>query len=1034
MYWVNVFDGRWPQLDVINTLRKRSILMAQPQDQWKYEKYEYTGVNQYRKQSEGTICFHEMWDTEGTYFFTKEVAIPKTEELRDWYLVFAIGGECEVYIDEVPAGSLDTEHQEVLAAGQTKGGYIVSVKIQATRHAHDYVRSERGFGRKYGHHIFEDVQLLTREESLVEFADLITVLLQFMDADTLDAETKDKLHEIIKEVLYEIDLYANEEELIMQVAQAKEYLLEKIRNLQLQQPFGEVLFMGHSHLDLVFKWTYKETYRKVERTLSNTVRLMERHPETTYTQSQMQIIETLAQGYPELFSQVKDLVKQGRIEIVGDTYAEFDTNLPSGESLIRQFLYGKQIANKLTETDSKVCFLPDTFGYTGILPQILKQAGFQYFVTAKLSWNDTNQPEDLSFLWRGIDGSEIRTHLLDQYGGNPDPARLDVLRKDTRRKRMPHGEKMLCQYGAGDGGGGISEEMIHTIDCLKKIGELAEVKQTSLEQACDEIFADVNPKELPVREGELYFEKHRGVYTSQEKIKGGNRKLELALQSTEGLWTLYELQSGNRHDRRKADRLWKTLLFHQFHDIISGTCIHDAVEEAAAALEAGIAECEDIRKEIYKKITVGRTENTEETGKKSDVASAITLWNPTGVTGNTVTQIELPYPVRTLGGHPVQMVTETPCVGLVKVENIPAFGFVTLRTGEKMECVVPCREHFSDTLENSRYRILFDSQGEIISLYDKVQQREILRGKGNMLRAHVDRGGYFEAWDITEDIERKVYPVNQVEEMVLTEDGPVRKTLKITKQFRSSRITQWIHIYEDCPRIDFDTKADFQEKQMLLKAGFDVDVDAALATYDISMGNIQRETTRNDSFEKAKFEVLTHKYMDLSEDDHGIAILNDGKYGCDIKGNRMRITLIKTAGFPDESQDLGLHEFCYSLYPHKGNEKEAHVREEAYLLNQPLETIQGETTMISQPVICQEDGVMLETLKMAEDGTGVILRFYEHHGMNHEMNVQWKLPVKKAYRCDILERPTGEKLPMVGEGFLLTVKPYEIVTVKLTVE
>lgn len=260
---------------------------------------------------------------------------------------------------------------------------------------------------------------------------------------------------------------------------------------------------------------------------------------------------------------------------------------------------------------------------------------------------------------------------------------------------------------------GSQEEMIHTIDCLKKIGELAEVKQTSLEQACDEIFADVNPKELPVREGELYFEKHRGVYTSQEKIKGGNRKLELALQSTEGLWTLYELQSGKRHDRRQSDRIWKTLLFHQFHDIISGTCIHDAVVEAAAALEAEIAECEDIRKEIYKKITVDRTEHTEETGKKSDVASAITLWNPTGVTGNIVTQIELPYPVRTLGGHPVQMVTETPCVGLVKVENVPAFGLVTLRTGEKMECVVPCREHFSDTLENSRYRILFDSQGEI---------------------------------------------------------------------------------------------------------------------------------------------------------------------------------------------------------------------------------------------------------------------------------------------------------------------------------
>lgn len=1028
MYWVNVFDRRWPQLDVVNTLRKRSIRMAQPLDQWKYEKYEYTGVNQYKKEAEGTIHFHEMWDTDGTYFFTKEVTIPVTETPKDWYLAFSIGGECEVYIDGVPMGSLDTEHQEVLAARQTKGGYTIAVKIQATRHAHDYVRSERGFGRKYGYHIFENAELLTREESLVEFADLITVLLQFLDTETLDTETKDRLHEIIKEVLYEIDIYANEEELIIQVAREKEELLKKIRELQQAQPFGEVLFMGHSHLDLVFKWTYKETYRKVERTLSNTVRLMERYPKVTYTQSQMQIIETLAQGYPELFSQVKDLVKQGRIEIVGDTYVEFDTNLPSGESLIRQFLYGKQIAHQLTETDSKVCFLPDTFGYTGILPQILKQAGFQYFVTAKLSWNDTNQPKDLSFLWRGIDGSEIRTHLLDQYGGNPDPARLDALRRDPRRTQMPHGEKMLCQYGAGDGGGGISEEMIRTIHSLETLDGLVTVKQTSLEQACEEIFADEKAEELPVREGELYFEKHRGVYTSQERIKRGNRKLELALQSTEGLWTLYELQNGRKHDRQQADRLWKTLLFHQFHDIISGTCIHDAVEEAAAALEAGIAECKDIRKDIYRKIL---TDEVEE--NRSGHTLSITLWNPVGVTADTVAKVTLPYPVKTLGGYPVQMIAEEPCIGLVRAKNVPAFGFATLQAGEKT-VYAAYREQVSDTLENSRYRMVFDSQGEITSLYDKRQKREVLRGKGNMLRAHVDRGGYFEAWDITEDIERKVYPVDQVKEMVLTEDGPVRKILKITKTFRNSRITQWIHIYEESPRIDFDTKADFQEKQMLLKAGFDVDVDAPVATYDISMGSMQRETTRNNSYEKAKFEVLTHKYMDLSEKDHGVAILNDGKYGCDSKGNRMRITLIKTAGFPDESQDLGMHEFCYSLYPHQGDEKEAHVREEAYLLNQPLETVPGEISLLSQPVICQEDGVMLETLKVAEDGDGVILRFYEHHGENHEMKVQWNLPMGEVYRCDVLERPVSGNIPVNGSEFVVTVKPYEIVTMKLTAD
>lgn len=1027
MYWVNVFDSRWPQLDVIKTIRRRSIRMEGFVDHWKYEKYDYTGIHQYQLQSEGEISFDQMWDTEGTYFFTREITVPTTESPVDWYLAFSIGGECEVYINGIPAGSLDTEHQEVLAARQTTGGETLSVKVQATRHAHDYVRCERGFGREYGYHIFKKVQLLTRDEQLVGFADLVTALLQFLDTDTLHTETKAKIHEILKEVLYEIDCNAPDEELKVQIIQGREFLLQKIQDLQLDRPFGEVFFMGHSHLDLAFKWTYKETYRKIERTLSNTVRLMERYPEVTYTQSQMQIVETLADGYPDLFREVQGLIREGRIEIVGDTYVEFDTNLPSGESLIRQFLYGKKLAHLLTQTDSKVCFLPDTFGYSGILPQILRQAGFTYFVTAKLGWNDTNQPEHLSFVWRGIDGSEIRTHLLDQYGGNPDPARLDVLRKDVRRQYMPNGEKQICQYGAGDGGGGISEDMVRMIQSLKTLDGLVKVSQTSLENACQEVFAGVSTKELPVREGELYFEKHRGVYTSQEKIKKGNRTLELALQNTESLWTLCELQTGELHDRARADRLWKTLLFHQFHDIISGTCIHEAVEEATASLEQGIEECSKIREAIWKRITTK--------------VPAVTLWNPTGVELGTVVKVALPYPVKTLGAYLVQMLvneradvneekTDSVYEGLIRVEKLPAFGLSALPLGEKT-ATESFRSYPTAILENSRYRLRFDQQGEITELYDKCQKREVLRGKGNMLRAHVDRGGYFEAWDITEDIERKVYPVDQVEEMLLTEDGPIRKTMKITKTFRDSQIIQWISIYEGCPRIDFFTEADFQEKQMLLKAGFDVDVDAPFATYDISMGSIQRETTRNTSYEKAKFEVLTHKYMDLSQEDHGVAILNNGKYGCDIKGNRMRITLIKTAGFPDPTQDLGAHAFCYSLYPHQGDEKKAQVREEAYLLNQPAETVMGVVSLTHQPVICKEKGVMLETIKMAEDGEGVILRFYEHHGENHMMCLEWNLPFREVCRCDVLERITSDKVEVKGSEISFDVKPFEIVTLRL---
>lgn len=1049
MYWVNVFDERWSEVDAANKIMERSARYIKPLDGWKYEKYEYTGIDQYRKLSEGEIHFHEMWDTEGTYFFTRNVEIPMSAEARDWYIEFDIDGESEVYVNDVPVGSLDTEHHDALIAQDTKGGYLVRVKIQATRHAHDFVRSKRGFGREYGYHVFKKANLVSRSRKLVEFASLVTTALQLLECDILTKENRDDLQEILKKVLYEVDYYADLDEMEVQAAAGKSRLLEMVHALKLEKNFGESLFMGHSHLDLAFKWTYKETYRKLERTLSNTVCLMDRYPKVTYIQSQMHILETIAKGYPQLFERIKKHVAGGKLEIVGDTYVEFDTNIPSGESLIRQFLLGKEIANNLMGTESKVCFLPDTFGYSGILPQILRQAGFQYFVTAKLSWNDTNQPKDLSFLWRGIDGSSVKTHLIDSYGGGPEPSRLNEQCKDPRRKTMPNRERHICQYGAGDGGGGISEDNILTIQALEELEVFSKVHQVTLEQACEMVFEGVGEDQLPQRNGELYFEKHRGVYTSQAKIKKGNRELELALQRTEALNTLFYLQGGS-YGQERYIRIWKTLLLNQFHDIISGTCIHEAVEEAVAGFAQGIAECNDIAEEILAQVT------------KED--ECITVFNPCGMTTNQIVRIKLPYPVKTLAGEMVQMIEEPKRSldiersneklinenlgefwGVVKLPPITPFGSRILALGEKIEEYIfkgeaaECKTANPKTanlksatlLENGRYRIEFDEQGEITSLYDKCQDRQILRGKGNVICAHVDRGGYFESWDITRDIERKVFPVDKVEYMILTEEGPLRTTLQIKKRFRDSVIMQNISIFEGSPRIDFDTVADFREPQMLIKAGFDVDVDAPVATYDISMGNLERETTRNNSFEQAKFEVLTHKFMDLSEEDHGVAILNNCKYGCDVTGSQMRITLIKTASFPDETQDIGKHEFCYSLYPHAGNMKEAKVREEAYRLNQPAVAVYGVSMLPSDPVACMEDGIMIETLKKAEQGEAVILRLYEHYGEKHKFEIQWDLPMAKVIKCNILEQEIEGEIHAADGKIILAIDPYEIVTLKI---
>lgn len=1035
MYQINLFDRRWTESDAVRRLLERSVVYRQELDGWQYEKFDYAGIHKYHKLSEGIIHFDEMWDTEGTYFFKREVKLPAVAEETDWYLAFDIGGECEVYVDGSPVGSLDTEHHDVLAARGSKGGTVLPVTIQATRHAHDYVRMKRSQGKEYGYHIFRKALLVVRKKKLVEFCSLLTVVLQLMDCDILESEIRNSLHEILKQVLYEIDYFAEMDTLEVQVEKGYDRLLSMVHELPVETGFGESFFMGHSHLDLAFKWTYKETYRKMERTLSNTVCLMERYPQVVFVQSQMHILETLSKGYPELFNRVRKLADEGRLEVVGDTYVEFDTNIPSGESLIRQFLVGKSLAHELTDTDSKVCFLPDTFGYCGILPQILRQSGFKYFVTAKLSWNDTNKPEQLSFLWEGIDGSGIRTHLIESYGGNPDPMRLNRLCRDERCQTMPNGDRHIYQYGAGDGGGGISEENILSIQALEELAVFTQVSHKTLEQAAECIFEGVEEEKLPLRRGELYFENHRGVYTSQERIKKGNRGLESALHRTELINTLSYI-NGHPFYQEELTAIWKKLLLNQFHDIIAGSCIRQVVEEADRDFTQGMAECDRIMEKIL-----------QDLGTKGE---QLTLINPLGFQAGGVMKIQLPYPVKDLDGSPVQMTQndEEGCWGLVYVDSIPGFGCRKFGLGEKLTAgtfggenrqaangkAEGCQEEKrkTDCLENSRYLLLFDEKGEITQLYDKLHDRQVLRGKGNFLRAHVDRGGYFESWNITSDIERKVYPVDDVESMVLTHSGPLMMTLRIRKTFRQSVIEQDISIYEDSPRIDFATRADFREPQMLLKAGFDVDVDAPAAVYDISMGNIARETTRVTSFEKAKFEVNTHKFVDLSAEDYGVAILNDCKYGCDVAGSRMRISLIKTASFPDENQDIGLHEFCYSLYPHQGDVKEGRVREEAYLLNQPPFSVMGDVPLPKAPVICTAPGIMLETFKKAEHGPGVILRLYEHHGQQREVSLRFRLPVSEVCKCNVLEEELpGESIRLEGAQIVLPVRPCEIITLRL---
>lgn len=1021
MFNISLFDEKWPVVNTINEIKKKIREVEIDIPIWDYVKAEYVAEGNYKFIEKGAICEGDRWDENYTYFFTTAFQAPDDLIGKNLYLDLDICGESEVYIDNVPKGSIDVEHFDVRLSDSIKKGDIFNIKIHATKHVHDFVRSFRAWERPYGHHVFNSSKMASKNRDVEEFYYLARVLLEISVFEE-DRKLADTVYEILKSTLYDVDYYEEYVVFVENIKNSAKKMLAEIHNINIGYKYGKALFIGHSHLDLAYKWVWKETVRKVERTLSNTCEVLNNYHEGVYVQSQMKLFEQLENSYPELYKKALSLVNKGRVEAVGDLYVEFDTNLLSGESIIRQILYGKEFRKNHFSGESRVFYLPDSFGYSGILPQILIQAGYQYFVTTKLEWNDTNKPPYLFFNWKGIDSTGIVSHLIaDNYEGDTGFQRICKYSSDPRQKGLP--DARIYHYGAGDGGGGISEEMILSKMALKKLGCLVEVCDETLEKSLEIISYDL--PELPEINGELYFEKHRGVYTSLGAIKRGNRKSELCLRDAEIL-SILAWNNGFTYPKDQLKAAWKKLLFNHFHDIISGSCISEAADEAA--------------KELKEVIGLGNGIIQNAVQSMVSEGNSIIVWNTLGWKRNEIIEVELDkkYAFVADGEDKINFQTvgidENSRTVLLDVRNIPALGYKKLFLKEfthvKEELIE--KEENAYILQNEIYKIVFDKAGEMTSIIDKSNMREILKGKGNAIVGYFDRPGYFESFDIIPDFERKAFPIQDVSEMKLVESGPLRWVMKISKRFRKSVIHQYISIYSHNRRIDIKTEIDFFEPQILLKASFDLNVDAPFATYDISMGNIQRPTTRNNSIEAAKFEVNMHKWMDLSNDGYGIALLNDCKYGCDVKDNRMRITLLKTSTFPNVKQDIGHHELTYSIFPHCGDFREGNVTKAAYELNSPCIITKGE---IKENEFSWMDidnsSVIVETVKKAENDDGIIIRLYESNGESGSVRLGFGRKIKKAEMCGVLENVL-KGMPFENEKLIFQMKPYEIATIKLS--
>ena len=783
--------------------------------------------------------------------------------------------------------------------------------------------------------------------------------------------------------------------------------------------------IGHTHIDVAWWWTVAQTREKTARSFSTVLKMMEEYPEYRFMSSQPVLYTFLHERYPELYEQLKQRVKEARWEPEGGMWLEADCNLTAGESLVRQFLYGKRFFREEFGVENRVLWLPDVFGYSGALPQIMKKSGIDYFMTTKLSWNQFNKVPNDTMMWEGIDGSRVLTHFISTLGVGQSVEKFfttynGMLHPDSimggweRYQNKEMNNDILIAYGYGDGGGGPTREMLETGRRMEKgIKGVPKVRQCGALQYFTELEARVkDSRRLPVWTGEFYFEYHRGTYTSMARNKRSNRKSELALRDVELLSVLAQ-EKGAQYPAEKLEKLWKMVLLNQFHDILPGSSIKEVYEVTREEYAQIAAECKALADEKMKAVA----------GEGSDVV----LFNTLGFARNDLAV--LPEGVSGLEGFAAQ---EADGKVYSRIPSVPSKGMASAKTGTAAKEDAPFsieKENGGYLVETPFYTVCIDENGMMKTLFDKENQRNIFKPgqNGNRLRVFEDKPIYYDNWDIDVYYTEKGWDLTEVTSMEWTSVGALFAELTIEREFMQSKMRQKIRFYTDSRRIDFDTWVDWHEHQHLLKVFMPADVHTDEATFDIQFGNVTRKTHANTSWDQARFESCGHKWVDVSEGGYGVSLLNDCKYGHSVKEAEIGLTLIKSGIEPNPDTDNEEHFFTYSLYPHAGTWKESDTVKEAEMLNQPVLTTLGAAVEPMSFVSSDDDNVIIETVKASEDGKGVVLRVYENQNKRTNACLTLAREPKQVYSCNLMEEKEDVLLPCMNK-ISFTILPYEIKT------
>ncbi len=1022
---------------ICDELKKLQRKQKFPVRNWKYKKGNYV----HPQDAEAAEAAWEDFDCDTMhwygpdkhYWFKTVYTVP--EELagkRMWMHVMTQINEWDdgknpqflLFVNGTAVQGIDMNHREVLLRESAVAGEELVLELQA-----------------YTGTLHQEFQLFVNMhevDALITklYYDLKVPLEAFPRMEEDDKNRKDIEH-ILNETVNFLDLRTPySEDFYRTLKEASDYIDKALYSDMAGYKDVIATCIGHTHIDVAWWWTVEQTREKTGRSFATVLKLMEEYPGYRFMSSQPQLYAFLKERYPELYARVKERVAEKRWEPEGGMWVEADTNLTSGESLVRQFMHGKRFFKEEFGVDNRILWLPDVFGYTGALPQIMKKCGIDYFMTTKLAWNQFNKVPYDTMMWRGIDGTEVLTHLITTLGvGQPVENFFTtyngMLHPDAimggwqRYQNKDINNDILISYGYGDGGGGPTREMLETSMRMEKgVKGIPMVRQEFARVFFDELKERVQDnRRLPVWEGELYFEYHRGTLTSMARNKRSNRKSELGLMDLEFLSVLTADQVAYPVD--ELDAMWKTILLNQFHDILPGSSIHE-VYEVTKAEYAKV-------KEQLEALSGERTKCLAGDG------DGVMVINTTGSTRNDVAllgECDADY-LTDAEGHeyPVQQTADG---AVVYVQNIPSKGYRVFGKGKYAEGAKDQAGAFTlvdnYTLETPFYSVHLDEHCEIDRIYDKENDREIVQpGKTlNHICMYEDKPIYYDNWDIDIFYTEKSWNVDSVESMEWTEMGSVRAVLTITRKASRSTLTQKVIFYASQRRIEFQTHVDWKEHQTLLKVHFPVAVHTDEATFDVQFGNLTRKTHSNTSWDVARFENCGQKWMDLSEGHYGVSLLNDCKYGHSVKDSNMALTLIKSGIEPNPTTDQEEHDFTYALYPHRETWRAAGTVAESYRLNQPLRVETGASTDREEMSFAavNASNVVIETIKQAEDGQGIVIRMYESENALTRATVTVNTDFAKAYVCNLLEEQESQA-EVAGRKISVTLKPYEVVTLKL---